>query len=173
MCCSLCLVVLLPFEAKTTNCRDAFYVAEISQNDSALFGAEGPDSAPLVETVTLTSYAYQQEYAELLLLFKKAGINVTNNSKIKKRRNWLKEIKFQLMHPYGMNFKLRITSFTTIDFQFVFDDQQRCQYFTYRINDEEVYQHIDLNTKGYKIYVCFDTGIVQEGETNNKIDRIN
>jgi hypothetical protein len=105
------------------------------------------------------------------ILLRESGINVTNNSKIKKKRNWLKEIKFHLTHPQGLNFRLRITGFRQIHFRFAFDEQDRFQYFTYRINNEEVYQHIASNTKGYKTYVCFDTGIVQEGETNNRIER--
>lgn len=124
-----------------------------------------------VKTVTLTSFEFQKEYADLLILFNQAGINVTNNCKIKRRQNVLKEVKFQLMHPQGMNFKLRITAFTTVEFQFVLDEQRQCQYFTYRINGEEVYQKIPMDTKGFKTYVCFDTGIVQTGETNRKIEK--
>jgi hypothetical protein len=131
------------------------------------------ESKKIVETVTLSYTANQKEYGDLLILFRRAGINLTNNSKVKKKKNWLKEIKFQLIHPQGLNFKLRITGFHELQFQFVFDEYGRIQYFTYRINNEAVYQHIDMDTKGYKTYVCFDTGIVQEGETNNEIERFN
>jgi len=126
-----------------------------------------------VKTINLTHLATQKEYADLLIQFRKVGINVTNNSKIKKKLNWLKELKFQLMHPGGMNFKLKITGFRKIEFRFVFNNQGAFQYFTYRINDDEVYQQIPTDTKGFKSYVCFDTGIVQRGETNKDIERYN
>ena len=77
------------------------------------------------------------------------------------------------MNRDGLNFKLRVTGFRKLEFRFVYNDQKQFQYFTYRINDEEVYQLIEPDTKGFKSYVCFDTGIVQEGETNNKIERFN
>jgi len=107
-----------------------------------------------------------------LLLFKKADIHVINNSKIKKKDNLLKEIKFQLMHPQGLNFKLRITDFSQLEFHFAFDENQQCQNFTFRINGEEVYQQISLDTEGFKSYDCFADGqIVQRGETNHKIEK--
>ena len=124
-----------------------------------------------IKSVRITHVASQKEYGQLLVLFRKAGINVTNNSKIKKKKDWLKEIKFQLSHPRGLNFKLRVTGFQSMEFQFFFDENDQIQHFTYRINDEEVYQQINPTTKGYKTYVCFDTGIVQEGETNDSIER--
>lgn len=124
------------------------------------------------ETVRLKSKNCHKDFAELLLLFKKAGINVTNNSKFKAKQNVLKEIKFQLMHPQGMNFKLRIENFTQLEFRFVFNEKQECQYFTFRINQEKVHQHIPLDTEGYKSYDCFADGqIVQRGETNHPIER--
>ena len=130
-------------------------------------------SQVLVDSVTVSRIGFQQDYGRLLLLFKKAGIYVINNSKVKRQRSQLKEIKFQLIHPQGMNFKLRITDFTKLTFCFVFDEWGQCLYFTFRINEEEVYQHIPLDTEGFKSYDCFQRPyqIVQRGETNNSIER--
>lgn len=126
-----------------------------------------------VDTVLISKIDFYREFAELLLLFKAADIHVTNNSKINKKENLLKEIKLQLMHPQGMNFKLRITNFNKLEFRFVFDQNRQCQYFTFRINNEEVYQQIPLDIEGFKSYDCFESPyqIVQRGETNHDIEK--
>lgn len=126
-----------------------------------------------VDTILISKMDFYQEFANLLLLFKAADIHVINNSKFNKKENLLKEIKLQLMHPQGMNFKLRITNFKKLEFRFVYDENRQCQYFTFRINDEKVYQQIPLDTEGFKSYDCFENPyqIVQRGSTNHSIER--
>lgn len=128
-----------------------------------------------VDTILISNVNFYQEFADLLLLFKAVDIQVTNNSKIHKKENILKEIKLQLTHPQGMNFKLRITNFKQVTFRFVFDQNRQFQYFTFRINEEKVYQQIPLDTKGFKSYDCFEKPyqVVQRGTTNHPIERTN
>lgn len=125
----------------------------------------------LVETVLIEDDASPKDLGELFIAFRKAGIKVDNRINRKKRYNWIKDIHFHFQHPKGLNFKVKVTGFQKLSFQFVYDAQKEFKYFTFRINDEEVYNLVELDIKGFKNYVCYDTGLVVMGETNEDILR--
>lgn len=126
----------------------------------------------LVETVMIEKNASPKDLGELLIEFRKAGIKVDNRINRKRRYNWIKDIHFHFQHRRGLNFKVKVTGFQKLVFQFVYDEQKNFKYFTFRINDEEVYSLVEMDIKGFKNYVCYDTGLVVMGETNEDIVRV-
>ncbi|GAB5551787.1 MAG: hypothetical protein Sapg2KO_13780 [Saprospiraceae bacterium] len=120
----------------------------------------------------IESDASPQDLGELLIEFKKAGIKIENRINRKRRYNWIKDIFFHFQHSQGLNFKVKVTGFQKLLFQFIYDEQNEFKYFTFRINDEEVYSLVELDIKGFKSYVCYDTGLVVRGETNEDIIRV-
>jgi hypothetical protein len=125
-----------------------------------------------VQVITLQNNASPQEIGELFLKFGKAGIQIDNKINKKRRLNWIKHFNVHFLHTDGLNFKLKVTGFQKLVFEFVYDEQQEFKYFTYRINEEEVYNLIELDIKGFKSYVCYDTGLVVRGETNEDTVRV-
>ena len=142
----------------------------LSNNYSEVFGAPLKNQN-LVETVLIEDDASPRDLGELLIAFRKAGIKVDNKINRKRRYNWIKDIHFHFQHPKGLNFKVKVTGFQKLSFQFVYDAQKEFKYFTFRINDEAVYNLVEMDIKGYKNYVCYDTGLVVMGETNEDIIR--
>ncbi|MEM6377796.1 MAG: hypothetical protein AAF705_06270, partial [Bacteroidota bacterium] len=130
-----------------------------------------PKDQNLVETVLIEDDASPKDLGELLIAFRKAGLLVDNKINRKRRYNWIKDIHFHFQHPEGLNFKVKVTGFQKLSFQFVYDAQKEFKYFTFRINDEEIYNLVELDIKGYKNYLCYDTGLVVMGETNEDIIR--
>lgn len=125
----------------------------------------------MVETIMIENNASPKDLGALLIEFRKAGLVVDNRINRKRRYNWIKDIHFHFQHPEGLNFKVKVTGFQTLSFQFVYDEQQEFKYFTFRINEEEIYNLVELDIKGFKSYVCYDTGLVVMGETNEDIIR--
>lgn len=126
----------------------------------------------IVETVMIQSDASPRELGKLLIEFKKAGVKIENRINRKRRYNWIKDISFHFQHPQGLNFKVKVTGFQKLSFQFIYDEQNEFKYFTFRINEEKVYSLVELDIKGFKSYVCYDTGLVVRGETNEDIIRV-
>lgn len=125
-----------------------------------------------VETIMIESNASPQDLGDLLIEFRKAGIKIDNRINRKRKYNWIKDIHFHFQHQRGLNFKVKVTGFQKLVFQFVYDEQKDFKYFTFRINDEEVYSLVEMDIKGFKSYVCYDTGLVVRGETSEDIVRV-
>ena len=123
------------------------------------------------KSIIISHSATQKEIGDMILEFRKGGIEVGNKVSIKRRLNWVKHVRLHFSHPLGLNYKMKVTGFQKLVFNLVYNEKNQLLYFTYRINDEEVYSKIRLNTKGFKNYVCFDTGVVVTGDTSEDIIR--